>query len=72
MVITAVVSKDELSNLVEELGVHFEGEEVEVSDDEELYLKEGDKNLQEVYDVLLENCGKYACCQECNQEDEEN
>ena len=60
MMITAVDSKDELSNLVEELGVHFEGEEVEVSDDEELYLKEGDKNLQEVYDVLLENCGKYV------------
>ena len=60
MVITAVVSKDELSNLVEEFGVHFEGVEVEVSDDEELYLNEGDKNLQEVYDVLLENCGKYA------------
>ena len=60
MVITVVDSKDELSNLVEELGVHFEGEEVEVSDDEELYLNEGDKNLQEVYDVLLEDSGKYA------------
>ena len=25
-----------------------------------MYLNEGDKNLQEMYDALLENCGKYA------------
>ena len=60
MVITAVDSKEELSDLVKELGVHSEGEEVEVSDDEDVYLNEGDKNIQEVYDALLENCGKYA------------
>ena len=33
MAITSVDSKDELSDLVEELGVHFEVEEDEVSDD---------------------------------------
>ena len=46
--------------MVEELSVHSKGEEVEVSDDEDVYLNKGDKNLQEVYDTLLENCGKYA------------
>lgn len=56
MVITAIDSKEELSNLVKELGVHSEGEEVEVSNDEVVYLNEGDKNLQEVYNALLENC----------------
>ena len=29
-------------------------------DDEDVYLNEGEKNLQEVYDALLEDCGKYA------------
>ena len=51
MAITSVDSKDELSDLVEELGVHSEGEEIEVSDDEDAYLNEGDKNLQEVYNA---------------------
>ena len=60
MAITTVDSRDELSDLVKELGVHFEGEEIEVSNDEDVYLNEGDKNLQEVYDALLEDCGKYA------------
>ena len=60
MAITKVDSRDELNDLVEELGVHSEGEEIEVSDDEDAYLNEGDKNLQEVYDALLEYCGKYA------------
>ena len=60
MVITTVDSRNELSDLVEELSVHSEGEEVEVSDDEDVYLNKGDKNLQEVYDTLLESCGKYA------------
>ena len=36
MEITSVDSKDELSDLVEELGVHSECEEVEVSDDEDV------------------------------------
>ena len=60
MEITSVDSKDELSDMVEELGVHFEVEEDEVSDDEDVYLNKGDKNLQDVYDVLLEDCDKYA------------
>ena len=60
MAITTVDSRDELSDLVKELGVYSEGEEIEVSNDEDVYLNEGDKNLQEVYDALLEDCGKYA------------
>ena len=43
--ITTVDSRDELWDLVEELGVHLEGEEIDVSDDEDMYLNEGDKNL---------------------------
>ena len=60
MVITMVNSRDELRNLVKELGVHSESEEIEVSDDKDVYLNKGDKNLQEVYNALLEECGKYA------------
>ena len=36
MAITSIDSKDDLSNLVDELGDHFEGEEVEDSKDEEV------------------------------------
>ena len=60
MAITLVDSKDDLSDLVKELGVHLEREEDEVLDDEDIYLNEGDKNLQDVYDTLLEDCGKYT------------
>ena len=60
MAITTVDSRDELSNLVDELGVHSKVEEVDDSEDEDVYLNEGEKNLQEVYDVLLEDCDKYA------------
>ena len=60
MAITSVNSKDELSNLVNELGLRSKGEEVEDSEDEDVCLNEGEKNLQEVYDALLEDCGKYA------------
>lgn len=60
MAITTVDSRDELSDLVDELGIHFEGEEVDDSEDEDVCLNEDEKNLQEVYDALLENCGKYA------------
>ena len=60
MAITTIDSKDELSDLVEELGVQYEGEEDGVSDDEDVYLNKGDKNLQDVYDALLEYYGKYA------------
>ena len=60
MAITSVNSKDELRNLVDKLGVHSEGEQVEDSEDENVCLNEGEKDLQEVYDALLEDCGKYA------------
>ena len=53
MAITLVDSKDELSELVEEVNVHFDVEEVEVSNDEEMYLNEGGKKLQDVYEALL-------------------
>ena len=45
MAITTVDSRDDLSNLVDELGVHSEGEEVEDSEDEDVCLNEGEKNL---------------------------
>ena len=60
MAITFVDSKDELSNLVDELGDHSEGEEVEDSEDEDVCQDESENNLQEAYDSLLEGCGKYA------------
>ena len=60
MAITTIDSRDELSDLVNELGVHSKGEEVDDSEDEDVYLNEGEKNLQEMYDLLLEDCGKYA------------
>ena len=60
MAITMVDSRDDLSNLADELGVHSEGGEVEDEEDEDVCLNEGEKNLQEVYDALLEDCGKYA------------
>ena len=58
--ITAVDSRDELSELVDELSVHSEGEEIDDLADEDVYLNEGEKNLQDVYDALLEDCVKYA------------
>ena len=60
MEITTVDFRDDLSDLVDELGVHFEGEKVDDLEDKDVYLNEGEKNLQEVYDVLLEDCDKYA------------
>ena len=45
MAITTVDSRDELSDLVDELGVHSKGEEVDDSEDEDVYLNEGEKNL---------------------------
>ena len=60
MVITSVDSKDELSNSVDELGDLSEDEEVEESKDEDVCQNEGENNLQEAYDSLLEDCGKYA------------
>ena len=35
MAITTIDSRDELSELVNDLGVHFKGEEIDVSDDED-------------------------------------
>ena len=60
MAITSIDSKDDLSNLVNELGDHSKGEEVEDSEDEDVCQNEGENNLQEAYDLLLEDCGKYA------------
>ena len=60
MAITIIDFRDELSNLVDKLGVHSEGEEVDDLEDEDVYLNESKKNLQEVYDVLLKDYGKYA------------
>ena len=60
MTIIFVDSKDELSNLVDELGDHFEGEEIEELEDEEVCQNDEENNLQEAYDSLLEDCGKYA------------
>ena len=60
MAITLVDFKGELEELNEELSEHTNVEEVEASDDEEEYLEEGDRKLQDVYDALLEGSGKYA------------
>ena len=49
-----------MSNLVDELGDHSKGEEVEDSEDENVCQNEGKNNLQEAYDSLLEDYGKYA------------
>ena len=45
---STIDSRDELSELVDDLGVYSEGEEVDVSDDEDVHLNEGEKNLQEI------------------------
>ena len=60
MAIASVDSKDDLSNLVDEVGNLFKDEEVEESEDEDVCQNEGKNNLQEAYDSLLEDCGKYA------------
>nr|XP_023915748.1 uncharacterized protein LOC112027301 [Quercus suber] len=60
MAIISVDSKDDLSKLVDELSDHSKGEEVEDSEDEKVCQTEGENNLQEAYDSLLEDCGKYA------------
>ena len=58
MVISSMDLKEELIELNEELGEHTDVEEMEATNDEE--LEEGDRKLQDVYDALLENQGKYA------------
>ena len=60
MAIASIDSKDDLSNLVDELGNLFEDKEVEESEDKDVYQNESENNLQEAYDSLLEDCGKYA------------
>ena len=60
MTIAFVDSKNDLSNLVDELGDLSKDEEIEESEDEDVWQNEGDINLQEAYDSLLEDCGKYA------------
>ena len=60
MTIASVDSKDDLSNLVDELGNISEDEEIKESEDEDVCQNEGENNLQEAYDSLLEDCGKYT------------
>ena len=42
---STIDSRDELRDLVDELGVHSKGEKVDVSEDEDMYLNKGEKNL---------------------------
>ena len=58
MTIAFVDSKNDLSNLVDELGNISKDEEIEESKDEDVRQIEGENNLQEAYDSLLEDCGK--------------
>ena len=60
MTIALVDSKNDFSNLVDELGDLSEDEEIEESKDEDVCQNEREINLQEAYDSLLEDCGKYA------------
>ena len=60
MAIASVDSKDDLSNLVDELGNISKDEEIEELEDEDVCQNEGENNLQEAYDSLLEDCSKYA------------
>ena len=58
MTIASVDSKNDLSNLVDELGDLSKDEEIEESEDEDVCQNEGEINLQEAYDSLLEDYGK--------------
>ena len=60
MTIASVDSKNDLRKLVDELGDLFDDEETEELEDEDVCQNEGEINLQEAYDSLLEDCGKYA------------
>ena len=60
MTIASIDSKNDLSNLVDELGDIFEDKEVEESKDKDVNQNEGKNDLQQAYDSLLEDCGKYA------------
>ena len=60
MIIASVDLKNDLNKLVDELDDISKDKEVEESEDEDVYQNEGENNLQEAYDSLLEDCGKYA------------
>ena len=60
MTIASVDSKNDLSNMVDEPGDLSKDEEIEESEDEDICQNEGEINLQEAYDSLLEDCGKYT------------
>ena len=60
MTIASVNSKNDLSKLVDELGDLSEDEEIKESEDEDVCQNEREINLQEAYDSLLEDWGKYA------------
>ena len=49
-----------MRKLVDELGDLFEDEELKESEDKDVCQNKGEINLQEAYDSLLEDCGKYA------------
>ena len=71
MTIASVDSKNDLNNLVDELGDLSKDEEIEESEDEDVWQNEGDINLQEAYDSLLEDCGKKCqSCEPCCEKDE--
>ncbi|XP_030934609.1 uncharacterized protein LOC115960053 [Quercus lobata] len=72
MTIASVDSKNDLSNLVDELGDLSKDEEIEESEDEDVCQNEGEINLQEAYDSLLEDCGKimHQSCESCCEKDE--
>ena len=55
MTIASVDSKNDLSNLVDELGDLSEDEEIQELEDEDVCQNEGEINLQEAYDSLLED-----------------
>ena len=60
MAIASVDSKDDLSNLVDELGNISKDEKIKESEDVDMCQNEGENNLHEAYDSLLEDCGKYG------------
>lgn len=63
MAITSIDSNDNLKTLKEELGKHTDVETIDdgdASEEEEEYVYEGNKKLQESYNALLEESGDYA------------
>ena len=55
MTIASVDSKNDLTNLVDELGYLSEDKQIEELEDEDMCQNEGEINLQEAYDSLLED-----------------